>query len=67
MVLAQSYAKPIDVKKHLKNFDAAAEYGESLIDMKPASDEKSCALLLKNMDKTQPDLIRLLKENIGLE
>jgi|TARA_R110002126_G_scaffold13118_4_gene57004 hypothetical protein len=67
LVLLQDYAKPSQVKKHLKNFDTAAEYGESLIDMKPAADEKSCSLLLENMDKTQPDLIRLLQKSIGLE
>lgn len=67
LILLQDYAKPSEVKEHLKNFDLAAEYGEKLIDPKPASDEKSCKSLLKNMDNTQPNLIRLLKQNIGLE
>jgi hypothetical protein len=67
LVLMQDYAKPSDVKKHLKNFDLAATYGESLIDQVPASDAKSCEKLLKSMDATQGNLIRLLKETIGLE
>lgn len=67
LILLQDYAKPSEVKQHLKNFDSAAEYGESLIDMKPASDEKSCKSLLESMEKTQADLIRLLEKNIGLE
>tara|TARA_A100000171_G_C2022707_1_gene91895 strand:+ start:8 stop:577 length:570 start_codon:yes stop_codon:yes gene_type:complete len=67
LILLQDYAKPSQVKQHLKNFDSAAQYGESLIDMKPASDEKSCKSLLENMEKTQADLIRLLEKSIGLE
>ena len=67
LILLQDYAKPSDVKKHLKSFDAAAQYGEKLIDLKTASDKKSCTALLKDMDKTQPNLIRLLRENIGLD
>lgn len=67
LILLQDYAKPSDVKQHLENYDKAALYGEKLMDLKPASDKESCNKLLKSMDKTQPDLIRLLKENIGVE
>tara|TARA_R110002124_G_scaffold129483_1_gene290932 strand:+ start:233593 stop:234156 length:564 start_codon:yes stop_codon:yes gene_type:complete len=67
LVLIQDYAKPSDVKKHLKNFDLAATYGEKLMKQVPASDEESCTKLLKSMDATQSNLIRLLKETIGLE
>ena len=67
LILLQDYAKPSEVKAHLKSFDAAAQYGERLIDLKTASDDKSCTALLKDMDKTQPNLIRLLRENIGLK
>jgi hypothetical protein len=67
LILMQDYAKPSDVKKHLKSFDLAANYGESLLEQVPASDAKSCEQLLKSMDATQGNLIRLLKETIGLE
>jgi hypothetical protein len=67
MILLQDIAKPSEVRAYLKAFDEAIAYRDKNIASVPVSDKKSCEKMLKEMDKSEKDLPKLLIENLGLD
>lgn len=57
----QKSIKPAEFRKILKMNDEAFAYQESLIKKEPVSDEESCQKLLKSMDRSEDELLQLLK------
>lgn len=67
LILLQHVAKPSVIRSYLKAFDEAIAFRNSGIKQVPVTERKDCESLLKSMDSTQENLIKLLKENLGLE
>ena len=67
MVLLQSIGKPSEIRSYLKLFDDAAAQSVSDIKSVPITEKAECEKLVKNMDKTQADLIRLMTEQLNLD
>lgn len=67
MILLQSFAKPSVIRSYLKTFDEAVAFRNSAIKEVPVTERKECESLLKSMDGTQENLIKLLRENLALD
>ncbi len=67
MILLQNVAKPSVIRSYLKIFDEAVAFRNSAIKEVPVTERKECESLLKSMDGTQENLIKLLRENLALD
>lgn len=67
MILLQSFAKPSEVRSYLKLFDDAIAESNSRFKAVPITDKAECEKLVKSMDKTEEDLIRLITKNLALD
>lgn len=67
MILLQNFAKPSVIRNYLKTFDEAVAFRNSAIKEVPVTEHKDCEALLKSMDSTQENLIKLLRENLALD
>jgi hypothetical protein len=67
MILLQSFAKPSEVRSYLKMFDAAIAESNARVKAVPITEKAECEKLLKSMDKTEADLIRLITRNLALD
>lgn len=65
MVLSQSFAKAKAVYSYLKLYDQVST--EQDIKTYPIKDEGECKSLLRNMDRKQDDIIRLMTKIVGFE
>ncbi len=59
---SQKVVYPSDFKYVLKLNDKAYEYGNSKMDKRVLTDEKSCNKLMESMDRSENELITLLQE-----
>ncbi|MCB1721556.1 MAG: hypothetical protein H6860_02275 [Rhodospirillales bacterium] len=64
MILAQEYAEPREIKKFFKLVDKARKDKDKEIEKVPVTSPEACQTLLENMDKTQPEMTRLLKTTL---
>lgn len=67
MILLQSFAKPSEVRSYLKMFDEAAAESTARVKAVPITEKAECEKLVKSMDKTEEDLIRLITKNLALD
>ncbi len=64
MIVAQSYAEPREIKKFFKFVDKTREEREDGVEKVPVTSKEACNFLLKSMDKTQPNMVSLLKQTL---
>lgn len=67
MILLQDFSAPSRVRKYLKMFDEAILYRDQGVKAVPVTEKDQCLKLKATMDDTQKDLVRLLKETLGLD
>ncbi len=67
MILLQSFGKPSEVRKYLRMFDEAVAARDAKVKSVPISEKAECEKLIKSMDKTEADLIRLITKNLALD
>jgi hypothetical protein len=66
MILLQSFAQPSQVRKYLKEFDAALLYRNKAIKAEPVSSQADCEKLKSSMNDTQNNIVNLLTESLAL-
>lgn len=67
MILLQSFAKPSEVRSYLKLFDEAVAAGYAGVKTVPITEKAECEKLTATMDKTEDDLVKLIKRNLALD
>lgn len=61
---SQKIVKPSEFKKILKLNDKAFEYGDKMTVKTPVSSVSACNKLLKSMDKTEDQMVTLLRQSL---
>ena len=64
MVVAQDYAKPREIKKFFKLIDKARKQQGKEVEKIPVTSLEACESLLKRMDGTQANMVRLLQSTL---
>lgn len=64
MVFAQEYAKPKEIRKFFKLIDKARADKEKEVEKVPVTSKEACEYLLKTMDSTQENMIKLLRATL---
>lgn len=64
MILVQSYAKPADIRKFFGLIDEARNAKDKEVNKVPVTSKEACEYLLKTMDKTQPQMVKLLEATL---
>ena len=64
MLLAQEYAKPREIKKFFKLIDKARKQQEKEVEKVPVTTPEACEGLLKRMDGTQAQMVKLLQSTL---
>jgi hypothetical protein len=66
MILLQSFGKPSEVRSYLKLFDEAVAARDAAIKSAPITEKAECERLIRKMDETEQNLIKLLTESLSL-
>lgn len=64
MILAQSYAKPKDIRTVLKKADEVRDFSENIYEKVPVTSAEACEYLHNKMDETQDNMIGLLETTL---
>jgi len=64
MILAQDYSKPRNIKKFFRKIDKARKAKDKDVEKIPVTSLEGCEKLLKNMDATQPNMVKLLQATL---
>lgn len=64
MIAAQDYAPPTKIRDAFKKIDDARAITNSYVDKKPVTSPEACDYLMKKMDETQDNLVKLLRSTL---